>query len=53
MTEPQQPDPEPPAPPGTSDRAVDVDIPIDPDEGGAVPGNEDVTPEAGATEPPD
>jgi hypothetical protein len=53
MTEPQQPDPEPPAPPGTADRDVDVDIPIDPHEGGAVPGNEDVAPEAGATEPPD
>jgi hypothetical protein len=51
MTEPQQPDPEPPAPPGTADR--EVDLPMTTDEGGDVPGNEDVAPDAGATEPPD
>jgi hypothetical protein len=53
MTEPQQPDPEPPAPPGTADRDTDVDVPAAPDEGGYVPGNEDVAPDAGTPEPPD
>ncbi len=55
MTEPQQPDPEPPRPPGTPDR--EVDLPMDPDTdttgGRDVPGNEDVQPEAGTIEPPD
>jgi hypothetical protein len=51
MTEPQQPDPEPPTPPGTADR--DVDLPIDPGGEPMTPGNEDVAPETGATEPPD
>jgi hypothetical protein len=54
MTDPQQPDPEPPAPPDAADR--DVDLPMD-DEDEAderiVPGNEDVETGAGAIEPPD
>jgi hypothetical protein len=52
MTEPQQPDPEPPAPPDAADR--DVDLPMDPEAGVRdVPGNEDVDADAGAIEPPD
>lgn len=51
MTEPQQPDPEPPRPPDAADR--DVDLPMDPGESGDVPGNEDVDRDAGAIEPPD
>ena len=52
MTEPQQPDPEPPAPPDAADR--DVDLPMDPEAGDRdVPGNEDVDADAGAMEPPD
>jgi hypothetical protein len=52
MTDPQQPDLEPSAPPDAAVR--DVDLPMDLDaDGRAVPGNEDVDPEAGATEPPD
>ena len=51
MTEPQQPDPEPPRPPDAADR--DVDLPMDREDDRDVPGNEDVEPDAGAVEPPD
>jgi hypothetical protein len=51
MTEPQQPDPEPPRAPGAPDR--EVDVPIDTGGGREVPGNEDVEPDAGVPEPPD
>jgi hypothetical protein len=51
MTESQQPDPEPPRPPGSPH--LDLDIPIDPGDGARTPGNEDVEPEAGTIEPPD
>ena len=45
-------DPEPPRPPGGLD--LDVDVPATEPEGAShVPGNEDVEPEAGTTEPPD
>lgn len=54
MTEPQQPEPDPPRPPGTPD--LDVDLPGDEgadDQPGNVPDDDDVEPGAGGTEPPD
>jgi hypothetical protein len=45
-------DPEAPRPPGAPD--LDVDLPVaEPEDARQTPGNEDVEPAAGATEPPD
>jgi hypothetical protein len=52
MTEPQQPDPEPPRAPGTP--YLDLDVPVDVGErDDDVPGNEDVDTDAPTPEPPD
>jgi hypothetical protein len=52
MTEPQQPQPEAPRPPGTPD--LDLDVPVDGDDRpGNEPADEDVQRDAGTMEPPD
>ncbi|MHA6625284.1 hypothetical protein ACU61A_07655 [Pseudonocardia sichuanensis] len=54
MTEPQQPEPEAPRPPGTPD--LDLDVPVGgdgDDRPGNEPADEDVQRDAGTMEPPD
>ncbi|WP_219415207.1 hypothetical protein [Pseudonocardia nigra] len=51
MTEPQQPDPEAPRPPGTPE--LDLDVPVETGDRRVVPDNEDVDPDTVAPEPPD
>jgi hypothetical protein len=53
MTEPQQPEPEAPRPPGTPDLDLDVPVRGSDDEPGNTPADEDVQRDAGTMEPPD
>jgi hypothetical protein len=51
VTDAQQPDPEPPRPPGAPDR--DLLLPVETTDPPEVPDDEDVAPGAGTVEPPD
>ena len=56
MTEPQQPQPEAPRPPGTPEPDLDVDLPgadTGDDQPGNLPGGDDVDQHGDTQEPPD